>query len=46
MGVKLYFISNNVKELQNSLKRIKTFEYLKKKLGSNNYFFYKKPIHP
>ena len=29
MGVKLQFISNNVKELQNSLKMIKIFEYLK-----------------
>ena len=29
MGVKLHFISNNVKGLQNSLKRIKIFEYLK-----------------
>ena len=37
MGVKLNFISNNVKGLQNSLKRIKIFEYLKKKLGSNGF---------
>ena len=37
MGVKLHFISNNVKELQNSLKRIKIFEYLKKNLGSNGF---------
>ena len=37
MGVKLHFISNNVKGLQNSLKRIKIFEYLKKKLGSNGF---------
>ena len=29
MGVRLHFISNNVKGLQNSLKRIKIFEYLK-----------------
>ena len=34
MGVKLQFISNNVKELQNSLKMIKIFEYLK-----NNFWF-------
>ena len=31
MGIKLHFISNNLKGLQNSLKRVKTFEYLKKK---------------
>ena len=37
MGVKLHFISNNVKGLQNSLKRIKIFEYLKKNLGSNGF---------
>ena len=37
MGVKLHFISNNVKGLQNSLKMIKIFEYLKKKLGSNGF---------
>ena len=37
MGVKLHFISNNVEELQNSLKMIKIFEYLKKKLGSNGF---------
>ena len=35
MGVKLHFISNNKKELQNFLKRIKIFEYLKNNLGSN-----------
>ena len=39
MGVKLYFISNNVKGLQNSLKRIKIFEYLKKNLASNGFLF-------
>ena len=33
--VKLHFISNNVKVLQNSVKRIKVFEYLKNNLGSN-----------
>ena len=37
MGVKLHFMSDNVKELQNSLKRIKIFEYLKKNLGSNGF---------
>ena len=37
MGVKLHFISNNVKGLQNSLKRIKIFEYLKKNLRSNGF---------
>ena len=39
MGVKLQFISNNVKGLQNSLKRIKIFEYLKNNLGSNGFLF-------
>ena len=33
MGVKLQFISNNVKGLQKSLKRIKILEYLKNNLG-------------
>ena len=37
MGVKLHFILNNVKGLQNSLKRIKIFEYLKNNLGSNGF---------
>ena len=37
MGVKLQFIPNNVKGLQNYLKRIKTFEYLKNNLGSNGF---------
>ena len=37
MGVKLHFISNNVKGLQNSLKRIKIFEYLKSNLGYNGF---------
>ena len=37
MGVKLQFISNNVKELQNSLKRTKIFECLKVNLGSNGF---------
>ena len=39
MGVKLQFISNNVKGLQNSLKRIKIFEYLKNNLHSNGFLF-------
>ena len=39
MGVKLQFISNNVKGLQNSLKSIKIFEYLKNSLGSNGFLF-------
>ena len=39
MGVKLQFISNNVKGLQNSLKRIKIFEYLKNNLGSKGFLF-------
>ena len=39
MGVKLQFISNNVKGLQSSLKRIKVFEYLKNNLGSNGFLF-------
>ena len=39
MGVKLQFISNNVKALQNSLKRSKIFEFLKKNLGSNGFLF-------
>ena len=39
MGVKPQFISNNVKGLQNSLKRIKIFEYLKNNLGSNGFLF-------
>ena len=39
MGVKLQFISYNVKGLQNSLKRIKIFEYLKNNLGSKGFLF-------
>ena len=35
MVVKLQFISNNVKGVQNSLERIKIFEYPKNNLGSN-----------
>ena len=45
MGAKLHFISNNVKVLQNSLKRIEIFKYLKKNLGSDEYLLCKKPIH-
>ena len=37
MGVKIHFVSNNVKGLQHSLKRIKIFEYLKKNLRSNGF---------
>ena len=39
MGVKLQYISNNVKELQNPFKRIKIFEYLKNNIGSNGFLF-------
>ena len=39
MGVKLQFISNNIKGLQKSLKRIKIFEYLKNNLGSKRFLF-------
>ena len=39
MGEKLHFISNNVKGLQNSLKKIKISEYLKINLGSNEFLF-------
>ena len=41
MGAKLQFISNNVKGLQNSLKSIEIFEYLKNNLGSNGFLFLK-----
>ena len=37
MGVKLHFLSNNVKGPQNSLKRIKIFECIKNNLGSNGF---------
>ena len=37
MGVKLHFILNNVTGLQNFLKRIKIFEYLKNNLDSNGF---------
>ena len=36
MGAKLHFLSN-VKGLQNYLKRIKIFEYLKNNLGYNGF---------
>ena len=39
MGVKLQFVSNNVKALQKSLKRIKIFEYLQNNLASKGFFF-------
>ena len=39
MGVKLQYISNNVKELQNPFKRIKIFEHLKSSIGSNGFLF-------
>ena len=42
MGVKLHFISNNVKGLQNSLKRIKIFECLKNNLSSNGFLILQK----
>ena len=40
MGVNLQFVSNNVKGLQKSLKRIKIFEYLKNNLGFKGFFFW------
>ena len=46
MGEKLHFISNNVKRLQNSLKRIKISEYLKIKLGSNEFLFLQESHSP
>ena len=39
MGVKLHFISNNVKGLKSYLERIKIFEYLKSNLGSDGFLF-------
>ena len=47
MGLKLHFISINVKGLQNSLKRIKIFEYLQNNLRSNGFLLLqdKKSIH-
>ena len=36
---KLNFISNNVKGLQNSMKHIKIFEYLKNKVTSDCFIF-------
>ena len=35
----LVFISNNVKGIQNKVKRLKIFEYLKDNLGSNGFVF-------
>ena len=37
MGVKLHFWSSNAEGLQNSLKKIKIFEYLKNNLGSDGF---------
>ena len=34
-----YFISNNVKGIENSLKRLKTFNYLKENISSNGVLF-------
>ena len=45
MGVKLHFISNIVKGLQNSLKKILKFEYLKNNLGSNGAFLCVQETH-
>ena len=42
MCIKLQFISNNVKELSNSLKRIKIFECLKNNLGPPRFLFLQK----
>ena len=42
MGVKLHFILNNVTGLQNFLKRIKIFEYLKNNLDSNRFLLSQK----
>ena len=39
MGLKLHFTSNNVKRLQNYLKRIKILEYLRNNFGSNGLLF-------
>ena len=39
MGVNLHVISNKVKGMQSSLKRIKVFEYLKNNLGFNGFLF-------
>ena len=39
MGVKLQFISNNVKGLQKSLKKVKILEYLKNNLASKGFLF-------
>ena len=39
MAIKLQFISNNLKELQKSLERIKIFEYLKNNLSSKACLF-------
>ena len=46
LGVKLQFILNNVKGLQNSLKKIKTFEYLKNNLGFKGFLFLQETHSP
>ena len=38
----IIFISNNVKEIQNSVKRIKLFEYLKSNATENGFIFQQK----
>ena len=44
-GCKFTFLSNNVKGLPNSLKRIKISEYLRNNLALMDFCFSKKPIH-
>ena len=39
MNREIIFISNNVKEIQNSVKRIKLFEYLKSYVTGNGFIF-------
>ena len=39
MNREITFISNNVKEIQNSVKRIKLFEYLKSYVTGNGFIF-------
>ena len=38
------FLTNNVKGLQSSKKRVKMFEHFKNKIGCRGIFFYKKHI--
>ena len=42
----LTFLTNNVKGLQSSKKRIKLIEYFKSKLKYNGFLFYKKHTQP